>query len=89
MAVVVVFAVVPLGALDAVPLAQRRQVLGGFGLEIALEMAGAGEVGVHLVDVAGVAARLLLGLGPSDGRHIVDAGQHGDGMEKTGIRKEI
>jgi hypothetical protein len=41
-------------------LTEGGQVLGGLGLEVLLEVAGVGEVGMDLVDVAGVAARLLL-----------------------------
>jgi len=65
----VVLALEELCALDAVELAARGQVFGGLCLQMQLEMSLVAQVGGDLVDVATVAARLLLGVLTSDGRH--------------------
>lgn len=53
-------ALIPLGALYTVPLAQAWEVLGGFSICVLLEMPLIGEISLNLVDIAGIAARLLL-----------------------------
>jgi hypothetical protein len=59
----------PLCALLAVPLAEPGQVLGGLGVLELGEVLVVVEVGVDLVEVACVAARLLLGLLAANGGH--------------------
>jgi hypothetical protein len=60
---------VEFGALDAVEVAERRELLGYLGLVELLEMTLVVKVLVDLVEVAGVTASLLLGVNSTDGRH--------------------
>lgn len=57
-------------ALCAVPLPQAWQVLYRFGVLKLGEMLRIVQIGVHLVEIAGVAARLLLGVLSAYGRHV-------------------
>jgi hypothetical protein len=84
---VVVLALVPLGTLCAVPLAQSGELLGGFGFLIDLEVTGRSQVGVDLIEISGEAASLLLGLFAAYGRHVGErscreTGRCGDGAER-------
>jgi hypothetical protein len=60
---------VEFGALDAVEVAERRELLGYLGLVELLEVTLVVKVLVDLVEVAGVTASLLLGVNSTDGRH--------------------
>ena len=65
----VALALKPLCALLAVPLSESGQVLGSLGVLVLGEVLVVVDVGVDLVEVARVAARLLLRLVTADGRH--------------------
>jgi hypothetical protein len=72
------FAVIPLGTLGTIVLAQSREIISGLGLEISLEMARTTQVCMHLVEIPRMTTGLFLGFGPTDGRHCKDRTGGGD-----------
>ena len=68
----VTFLIEPLGAFGAVVLAEAGEIFFGFRGLVCVEMARDVQVGVDLVEVAGVAAGFLFGLGAAYGWHSED-----------------
>ena len=77
---------VEFGALDAVEVAECRELLGNLSLVELLEVTLVVKVLVDLVEVAGVTAGLLLGVDSTDGRHGEGGGCVGSVGDESGSR---